>query len=308
MENGIKERKRRRNRILACCLPLCLCFVILSVTVIPGLLPAGSDRMEMDRDQEGAVETSPDEGKDESPQIDGGVADAEFYDSDNSFVQWNNKTVTSSLWEVLKSATAEEYLNIYLIASIDRQDQSFLYQGKTLKWYSDNTDEKDALIDQLAALPKVGDILKYGDAVYITGTPTGEKWSKQLYEETVAYYGSALLDKYIVNGEFLLDEVVADGEKAITEAELARKEYQQARSEYKKTKLAEMYALLKKQGVNAGISATGNTLMILITKGEFENLKFDNMQEWTFTVKRSSDADMNNNGNIRIPDNDDVIE
>ena len=37
-ENRIKERKRKRNRILACCIPLCLCIAILSVIYLPDMM------------------------------------------------------------------------------------------------------------------------------------------------------------------------------------------------------------------------------------------------------------------------------
>ena len=42
-ENRIKERKRNRNRILAMCIPLCLIVMVWSVTILPGMLPAGKD-------------------------------------------------------------------------------------------------------------------------------------------------------------------------------------------------------------------------------------------------------------------------
>ncbi len=40
MENGIKERKRKRNRIIAVCAPLCLCMVLYSAMILPAMLPA----------------------------------------------------------------------------------------------------------------------------------------------------------------------------------------------------------------------------------------------------------------------------
>ncbi len=40
IDNGIKERKRRRNHILMCCVPLCLCLVIWSIAILPAMLPA----------------------------------------------------------------------------------------------------------------------------------------------------------------------------------------------------------------------------------------------------------------------------
>ena len=42
-ENRIKERKRKRNRILAMCIPLCLIITIFSVTMLPGMLSVGMD-------------------------------------------------------------------------------------------------------------------------------------------------------------------------------------------------------------------------------------------------------------------------
>ncbi len=40
MDKGIKERKRRRNHILMCCLPLCLCVVIFTSLMLPAMMPA----------------------------------------------------------------------------------------------------------------------------------------------------------------------------------------------------------------------------------------------------------------------------
>ena len=45
----------------------------------------------------------------------------------------------------------------------------------------------------------------YGEALYTTGTPEGERWSKELYEKTVAEFGEDFLACYIVNGELKRD-------------------------------------------------------------------------------------------------------
>ena len=47
-ENRIKERKRNRNRILAMCIPLCLVITVLSVTMLPSLLPMNNKNMAND--------------------------------------------------------------------------------------------------------------------------------------------------------------------------------------------------------------------------------------------------------------------
>ena len=76
---------------------------------------------------------------------------------------------------------------------------------------NDESDISDAqLYEKLAQLLKQGDMLKYGEALYTTGTPDGEKWTKELYEQRVEFFGEDLLSKYIVDGEFLRKSVESD--------------------------------------------------------------------------------------------------
>ena len=41
-EKKIKERKKRRMRVLSVCIPLCLCLVVWSVVMLPAMLPANA--------------------------------------------------------------------------------------------------------------------------------------------------------------------------------------------------------------------------------------------------------------------------
>ncbi len=76
---------------------------------------------------------------------------------------------------------------------------------------NDESDISDAqLYEKLAQLLKQGDMLKYGEALYTTGIPDGEKWTKELYEQRVEFFGEDLLSKYIVDGEFLRKSVESD--------------------------------------------------------------------------------------------------
>ena len=43
-ENRIKERKKNRNRILALCIPLCLILTVMSITILPAMLPIGNNK------------------------------------------------------------------------------------------------------------------------------------------------------------------------------------------------------------------------------------------------------------------------
>ena len=73
-------------------------------------------------------------------------------------------------------------------------------------------DQLDNLYRLMGEFTVVGPKLKYGEALYTTGTPDGEKWAQQLYESKMQQFGD-LVDKYIVDGEFLKEELQADMEQ-----------------------------------------------------------------------------------------------
>ncbi len=299
MEKGIKERKIKRRRILAFSASLCLCLLIGLGVWRSGFFDRqmniatdGNSSETVGRDNiNDHTQANTQVGSDEAPKIEGGVKDVEIVPYDNGLTNWKEKTISISLWNVLEKADGDDRLNIYLVALANEDDTNFTYNGKTLKEYRDAWDSKDSMLGRLGALLKAGDELKYGETLYIAGTPDGEKWAKELYEETVSMIGKDLLDKYIVNGEFLSDNVIKDSEKLA--AETPEIEYRKACDEYLKYRLAGEYQRLKAQGVNVGLSSTGNTLMISVTKGEFENLKFDDAEHWFFTVQKdlSNEAD-----------------
>lgn len=82
---------------------------------------------------------------------------------------------------------------------------TFAYQGKT---YGEWEAYASACFDEMTlrrGLLKLGDALKYGEALYTTGTPEGERWSKELYEKRVAEFGEDFLARYIINGELKKD-------------------------------------------------------------------------------------------------------
>lgn len=93
-------------------------------------------------------------------------------------------------------------------------DHGFVSSGAKAK--TDNNEKaisEAQLYDKLGQLLKDGESLKYGEALYTTGTPDGEKWLKEFYELRIEFYGEEFLAKYIVDGEFLRDKVVSDIEK-----------------------------------------------------------------------------------------------
>ena len=83
--------------------------------------------------------------------------------------------------------------------------RAFVYQDRTYDEWEAYASECFDELERRQRLLKLGDALKYGEALYTTGTPEGERWSKELYEKTVAEFGEDFLAHYIVNGELKRD-------------------------------------------------------------------------------------------------------
>ena len=175
-----------------------------------------------------------------------------------------------------------------ITASYNYIDSQFVFNGKTLGEYeSDMLEEKNTL-GKLWGLLKDGDYLRYGESLYQTGTSNGEKWSKELYDETVEFYGREFLARYIVNGEFLRDKVNSDIENYQMNAEA---EYEEALQAYTTAMLKAAKHKIVGQNVACEISSNGNYLILYPTEEQFASLSFENSTEWFFGLEvKNSDA------------------
>ena len=115
--------------------------------------------------------------------------------------KWNDKFITRGLFDALSSDTGEQ-IPVWMSFT---ETGDFTYKGKNLGEYDEAQHSEE--IDKLDQLLNSGDVLKYGEAVYTTGTPDGTKWGKELYDARVEFFGEELLSKYIVDGEFLKDQL-----------------------------------------------------------------------------------------------------
>ena len=129
----------------------------------------------------------------------------ESLDSQGKFAGFS---VSSELYEALSSAKDDDYLDI-IVSSALTVSGDFEYQGKKYSQYSMEYSQSKLLLKKQNELLDDGELLKYGDALYTTGTPDGIKWPEKRYNEALEYYGD-LLDTYIVNGEFLRDKLQGD--------------------------------------------------------------------------------------------------
>ncbi len=227
--------------------------------------------------------------QEELPKTDSNTSDKPIDSFENALIQWKGKTISVSLGIALEKASETDVLNVGLTPlivydDVNTETADFVYNGKTLKEYYDIWKNRDLLLEKLGMLLKMGEELKYGETLYLTGSPDGTKWAKAYYEEVVEKIGKEVLETYIVNGEFLSDRVLEDQEKIA--AQTPDIDYQKACDEYLKSRLSEEYKRLIKEGISAEFSPSGTALTISVTKSELEHLDFENTESWHFSVPK----------------------
>lgn len=318
------ERKKRRKRAVgfsasALCCGLALGFLFLlpelrdnSATALLVSSPAptdngGSDTGEQlipDGPQKDLIE--PDGGNDAEigePEPDGPVTDAaepgggalqpgeqitigSAYSSEETMFYWwkNRVNMSGRLYWALEDDPDGEFAVTAVYRPATANITSFVYEGKTLAEWGIGAVEAMLLPDKMVQLLKMGDSLKYGTALYETGTPDGEKWDKGWYEDRIAFFGEELLDRYLVDGEFLREELEQDLENYDNSAEIEAEEaYGRAFAAYLETVLPEAVQKLTALGIPCERTPDRNDrLLLTVTAAELENLPLDDLKNWYF--------------------------
>lgn len=196
--------------------------------------------------------------------------------------EWYGKTVAIRLIEEMNNSKED---TIYAILARPHVNYDFEYKGRALKWYYKDMAEERIMPEVLRQLLKDGDALKYGTALYETGIPGGEKWAQSYYEEKIAYYGQEILNKYIVNGEFLKDKLEAD----IITADNATEKTVAYRAAY--TAYLTSVAEWVKGAYPSEVVIKENGIIMYLTEEQFKAFTASNISGWTFdlAVKNSYD-------------------
>lgn len=219
--------------------------------------------------------------------------------SDCCIFCWKNKL---SMYGDLYWAVENNPDGVYAVLATYRPTTanitSFTYEGKTLAELAIEADNERILPDKMMQLLKQGDELKYGTGLYKTGLPSGIKWDQTMYENTVAYLGEELLNKYIVDGEFLreaLEKDIAalpsirmttpDGTMTCIGETKAREKYAKAYNAYLETVLPTAAAQLTANGIPCERAAyRNNGLTLLVTAEQLQNLPLEDPEYWLFSL------------------------
>ena len=187
-DNRIKERRRKFNRVLALCVPLCLILTIFSVTILPAMMPAGSDKA---AGEEGYMDGTKHEGNDDNGDMDGAV-NADMPDNLSFSLTWNTygissyDSATGKLVKTTDATNPEDYVTTLQL------DGTQLFEIWELLWELDietYPDEYDPQGGELSSDPSMTLILtlREGDKVktvraenialsYESDDPKGQKF------------------------------------------------------------------------------------------------------------------------------------
>lgn len=219
-------------------------------------------------------------------------------DDANAFVTWNGWSMNYSLYEVLNRADKTDFIAIVVSKNNSTELDSFEYKGTTLVQLRTERDELNLLSNKLIDFHKEGEWLKYGELLYTTGTPDGEKWAKSFYDERVTFYGEDFIEKYIVNGEVRTD--------------LLNEDYATCQERFSEI-AEEINALIKAYGesyvdevedifVSAGACTVvrNNTVFLFEQKDKLANLKVNNKENYMLSLARRSAFD---SSSTNVPNN-----
>ena len=280
--DAIKARKRKMYAGYVTSLAAMAVIAIVGFNVWHNVNPPISDDIEnppIADDTENNVLDSTDE---QPPNI---LVDIEvvWADKDNmemAITEWNGKQISATLYDAFEKC--EENRLFAIAANCTYVDKEYIYNGKSIAEYEAEMLKEQELVTKLEGLLKEGDYLKYGKDLYLTGTPEGEKWSKELYDDRVSMYGDDVLDKYIQNGEFLRDKLERDIENLCKEEKFLQ--YETALGQYVNDTNINLKEKLEEKGIACDYSLDVDYLLIYVSESEFELLEIDNQSDWLFSL------------------------
>lgn len=201
----------------------------------------------------------------------------ESLDSQGKFAGFS---VSRELYEALSSTKDDDYLDI-IVSSVVTVSGDFEYQGKKYSQYSMEYSQSKLLLKKQEELLKDGELLKYGDTLYTTGTPDGIKWPEKRYNEALEYYGD-LINTYIVNGEFLKDKLQGDGVATKEEMDTLYAIMQEACDAYAINFAQTNLQLFKDAGAEASIKE--DKINLHITKKQLSKLSIENKENFLLSL------------------------
>ncbi len=185
---------------------------------------------------------------------------------------------------LLESGDSERFTIRVEIAFINESLLKELeYKGKKYSEYEAELYELYLLDYKLEELAYLNDgvYLAYGEIIYTEGAPDGVRWTEELYEQKLDYYGEELLSQYISDGIFLRDEALADYETNQEKISALCQVLKEAKKVAKEQDTQRALLAFAKEGYFVTLKDT-DCFQMLITKKDFLRMTIDNITRYDF--------------------------
>lgn len=284
------ERKKKNTWVKWASIAACLTLMIVGVGI---MIPKLSNQVGPDEE---LVFQLPD-AIDRIIWGEGGVSS----DAPDGWVTWNGWNMDWQLEAALNRQVGDAYCAIRVSKDNQTDVNQFQYNGKTVAQIQTEIHDLLKLASDLEQFHKDGEYLKYGELLYTTGTPDGEKWTKELYENMIAKYDEEFISKYLINEEVQHEKLTEDTSSCRNRVDQLSIELNDAFSEYHKSYGKSIKKEFDKKGVCSDIK--NGFLIIFVKKEELAKLKIKNQEDYTlYLAKRSCYDD-----SVEPEDNLDVI-
>ena len=209
------------------------------------------------------------------------------------------KNCTSELWEkVQKCRESGEDVDVLLKTSyVSDEYLDFIYEGKPIREYND----KDDRLSQ--AQLKMQELLAHGDDFKkaLFGTAEEMRRAKEEFGHLLDYVGEELCEKYIVNGEFLKEDLARDLDEMNRADGINYDIIQNAKSAFNKHAVEQAISRLKELGVpysrvayryvyDSGREQVEEFVVFRISVEGFEALDFKNNGQYVFSYYRGGEV------------------
>lgn len=208
-------------------------------------------------------------------------------------VDWGKVRMDYRLYDRVEAAGEQDIIAMRLVPETINNEGllTYSYKGMTVEEWQERKRDSEERWKLLDALITFGPYLKYGEKLVTEGTPEGEKWVRELYEETRSKFPPEMLDAYIQNGEFFEEQAKKDLDLALKKSEDMKKTVAEAAFAYRAESGEKYCKLLKKQGASAVVQ--NGDCYLFATKVELEALDFSEFQPYYFihALKRAFTKD-----------------
>lgn len=207
---------------------------------------------------------------------------------------WLSYDLEDAIYRIEQGYETNQYLAIQVWYKEGELLDRYIYEGKSYAEHQEELKAWERLQDKYYSLNNEADKLKYGELLYTEGLPNGTKWTKEYYDERVAYYGEEFLSEYLVDGVYYEQKLGLDfrnnKSKIETKGKLLTKLIQSLQEDCA-PEIAEAFE-------QYDVTVKNNCVFLFITLSEFKTIDIENKEGYFFYLASRAAYD----GYIETPD------